>query len=83
MFTRGFLPISTCLADVEAKEIEWLWSNRIPLGKLSLILGYPDVGKSMLTTYMAATVCADCHVSTSASSHCIPEMRLTGGYDKR
>jgi hypothetical protein len=25
-----------CLADVEPEQIEWLWPERIPLGKLSI-----------------------------------------------
>lgn len=56
LFAEGVEPISTCLADVESKELKWLWSNRIPMGKLTLIAGYPGVGKSLLTVYMAAVV---------------------------
>lgn len=29
------------LGDVKPEEVEWLWGNRIPLGKLSLIVGDP------------------------------------------
>ena len=42
--------------DVKLKRLKWLWPNRIPLGKLSLIVGDPEVGKSFLTLYMAAQV---------------------------
>lgn len=44
------------LADVEPKEVEWLWWNRIPKGKLSLIVGDPGVGKSYFTIWLAALV---------------------------
>jgi hypothetical protein len=44
------------LSEVEATQIEWLWPGHIPLGKVTLILGDPGVGKSTLTTDLAARV---------------------------
>jgi hypothetical protein len=38
----------------EAKEVAWLWPGRIPLGCLSLLVGDPGVGKSLLTADIAA-----------------------------
>jgi len=49
-------PILTCLADVEPAEIKWLWPRRVPLGRITLLVGMPGEGKSFLTTYMAARV---------------------------
>ena len=49
-------PIITRLVDVEAKPVEWLWFNRFPLGKLSLIVGDPGLGKSFVSIYMASRV---------------------------
>jgi len=49
-------PIVVRLSDVEPEKIEWLWGNRIPMGKLSLLVGDPGLGKSFLTLYMAARV---------------------------
>jgi hypothetical protein len=49
-------PILTCLADVEPKEIDWLWLRRIALGKLTLIAGDPGLGKSFVTLDMIAKV---------------------------
>ncbi len=43
-------------ADVVRRDIEWLWPGRIALGKLSVIAGHPDLGKSQLATFLAATV---------------------------
>ena len=34
------------LSEVEAETVEWLWPGRIPLGKITLIEGDPDNGKS-------------------------------------
>ena len=44
------------LADVRPEPIRWLWPGRIPLGKLTLIVGDPGLGKSFLTTALAATI---------------------------
>lgn len=49
-------PLLVCMADVEACAISWLWPARIPLGRLSLLVGRPGEGKSFLTTDMAARV---------------------------
>lgn len=49
-------PVLVCLADVKPKEVQWLWTNRIPLGRLSLVAGRPGEGKSFLTMDMAARV---------------------------
>jgi hypothetical protein len=44
------------LADVIAERISWLWEGRLPLGKIVVLDGDPGVGKSSLTTEMAAIV---------------------------
>ncbi|MDX1965775.1 MAG: AAA family ATPase, partial [Planctomycetaceae bacterium] len=44
------------VADVEPEPVTWLWPNRIPLGKLTLLCGDPGLGKSHLTTDIAARV---------------------------
>src|SRR5215204_989942 len=48
------VPVGTLLADVEAETVEWLWERRIPLGKITVLDGDPDNGKSVLTTDLAA-----------------------------
>ena len=49
-------PILTCLADVEPRVVSWLWPGRIPLGRITLLVGRPGEGKSFLTTDAAARV---------------------------
>ena len=44
------------LADVEPREVAWLWSGRIPLGRLTLLVGVPGLGKSFVTTDWASRV---------------------------
>jgi putative DNA primase/helicase len=43
-------------SEIEAQAIEWLWAGRIAIGKQTLIAGEPGLGKSQLTTGLAATV---------------------------
>jgi hypothetical protein len=37
------------LSTVAPVEIRWLWPDRIPLGKLTLLAGYGGIGKTFLT----------------------------------
>lgn len=50
------LPVLTRLSDVQAEMVSWLWPGRIPRGKLTLIVGDPGVGKSLLTVDLAARI---------------------------
>jgi hypothetical protein len=45
-----------CMADVESRDVEWLWPGRIPKGRISIMVGRPGEGKSFVTTDMAARV---------------------------
>jgi hypothetical protein len=49
-------PVVTCLADVEPRDVSWLWAGRIPAGRITLLVGRPGEGKSFLTTDAAARV---------------------------
>lgn len=44
------------LSDIQPEPVHWLWTGRIPLGKLTLISGDPGLGKSLLTITIAASV---------------------------
>jgi putative DNA primase/helicase len=39
---------------IKMKEVKWLWNHRIPYGKLTVLAGNPDQGKSLVTMYIAA-----------------------------
>jgi RecA-family ATPase len=43
-----------CFRDIEPEPLRWLWPGRIPLGKLTLLIGDPGLGKSLVTVDMAA-----------------------------
>jgi hypothetical protein len=49
-------PILTCVADVEPRPVSWLWRGRIPLGRITLLVGRPGEGKSFLTIDATARV---------------------------
>jgi hypothetical protein len=44
------------MTTVDEEEIDWLWKNRIPRGKLTLFDGDPGVGKSFVSLAIAATI---------------------------
>ncbi len=48
--------ISQKASQVEIRPIDWLWYQRIPKGKLSLLTGNPGVGKSQVTANITATI---------------------------
>jgi hypothetical protein len=48
--------IARCAADVKPEPVEWLWPDRVALGKLTLIAGEAGLGKSQLSVAMVAAV---------------------------
>jgi hypothetical protein len=44
------------MSEVTPATVDWLWKDRIPLGKLTMLDGDPGVGKSLLTADLAARV---------------------------
>jgi RecA-family ATPase len=45
-----------CAADIKPEKIDWLWEERLPLGKCVLVAGEGGLGKSMLLAWIAAAV---------------------------
>jgi hypothetical protein len=41
-------------SDVTAEKVRWLWPGRVPLGKLTLFVGDPGKGKSLVTLDIAS-----------------------------
>src|SRR5215217_9307427 len=48
------IPVGIMLSEVQAETVEWLWERRIPLSKITVLDGDPGLGKSVLTTDLAA-----------------------------
>lgn len=44
------------LSDVQPEQVSWLWQDRIPLGKVTILTGDPGLGKSFITMDLAARV---------------------------
>ncbi len=44
------------MKEIESKDISWLWYGYLPFGKIIILEGDPDVGKSLITSDLAATV---------------------------
>jgi hypothetical protein len=61
--------ITRLLSEVEPMKVHWLWRPWLPLGKVSILEGDPDVGKSLLTLTMAAIV---------STGRAWPETRVDG-----
>jgi hypothetical protein len=49
-------PNLVTLSDVQPKVVTWLWRGRIPRGKLTLLVGDPGLGKSLLFVDFGARV---------------------------
>lgn len=44
------------LSQISPQPLKWLWSGRIPLGKLTLLIGDPGLGKSLATVDLTARI---------------------------
>lgn len=49
-------PVILRMSDVEPVRVDWLWPGRIPNGKLTILDGDPDRGKSLASVDLAARV---------------------------
>src|ERR1700686_2243139 len=48
--------IMRTFSEIKPETLNWLWPGRIPLGKLTLLVGDPGLGKSLATIDVAARV---------------------------
>jgi hypothetical protein len=44
------------MSDVVAEPINWLWRGRLARGKLTLLMGDPGLGKSLITHWLASKI---------------------------
>jgi DNA polymerase len=52
----GAMLQSVRASQVQMRAVQWLWKDRFALGKLGILAGLPDEGKSMLFNYITARV---------------------------
>ena len=48
--------IMRAFSQIKPEALKWLWPGRIPLGKVTLLVGDPGLGKSLVTIDIAASV---------------------------
>jgi putative DNA primase/helicase len=48
--------ITRPFSTIRPQPLRWLWPGRIPLGKLTLLIGDPGLGKSLVTIDIAARI---------------------------
>ena len=48
--------ITRAFSEIKPEALRWLWPSRIPLGKITLLVGDPGLGKSLLTLDIASRV---------------------------
>jgi putative DNA primase/helicase len=48
--------IMRTFSEIKPETLKWLWPGRIPLGKLTLLIGDPGLGKSLVTIDIAARI---------------------------
>ena len=62
-------------SEIKPELITWLWKNRIALGKLTLFIGMPGLGKGLATMDITARVSTGANFPDSPnslpSSHCL------------
>lgn len=54
--TPGRSLVLTRLSDVTPQPVTWLWPGRIPCGKLTMVVGDPGLGKSLMLVDLAARI---------------------------
>lgn len=59
--------VVTSYAEIPMRAVDWLWTNYVPLGKLTELIGDPGLGKSTIAIDLAA------RVSTGRSMPGVPE----------
>lgn len=73
--------MSKSIAEISAEPIEWLWRNRIARGKLTLLVGNPGLGKTLLATTLASIVSSGASWPLGASAEPGSVLFLSGEDD--
>jgi AAA domain/Bifunctional DNA primase/polymerase, N-terminal len=64
--------LSVRMSEVGRREVRWLFPDRIPIGKVTLIAGDPGLGKSFLTIDLIARVTTGGTVP-AGGGECVPQ----------
>ena len=66
---------------VKAEKITWLWTGKIPVGKLTLFVGHPGIGKGLCTTDIAARLTTGKDFPDSANTFPASEVIICSSED--
>jgi hypothetical protein len=61
---------------VQPEPVAWLWEGRVPLGSITLLVGDPGLGKTLMACELAASVSRDGGVVLMASAEDSPATTL-------
>src|SRR5262245_36019651 len=53
-------PLIITMDQIKAEKVDWLWRNRIPIGRMTMLDGDPGSGKSTLSLVIASAVTRGC-----------------------
>jgi putative DNA primase/helicase len=48
--------VVACARDIKPKKVDWLWEQRLPVGKVVLVAGEGGLGKSMVLAWIASRI---------------------------
>jgi len=57
-----------CMADIKPEPVRWLWPQVIPRGKITIIAGYPGLGKSLTSIDIASGISNGSLTGTAAKA---------------
>jgi predicted ATP-dependent serine protease len=49
-------PLIITMDQIKAEKVDWLWRNRIPIGRVTMLDGDPGSGKSTLSLVVASAI---------------------------
>lgn len=61
--------VTVRLSEVEREAVEWRWRGRLPAGKLTIIEGDPDAGKSYVSLAIATAVTTGAALPGDTENH--------------
>ena len=61
--------VTRSLSDYSTHPVSWLWTGRVPRGKVTMLAGDPGLGKSFLTMDLAARVTVNADMPDSKTNN--------------
>jgi hypothetical protein len=78
--TAPSVPVTFAFANVASEPVEWLWPGWVPMGKVTVMVGAGDLGKSLLLLDLAARI-STTGVMPDGSQGCAGTVVIVSGQD--